>query len=105
MLPDSHFTKFFFKTVRSSSRMACYLKEDKSEIIISGYSRQRYTHSVPVALLKLIQSFYTLWKKRRLTQGELDEICQLQPGATSTITLHSLRVNRTKLKEHDHIQL
>lgn len=77
--------------------MACFLDTDESELMASGYARNTYPHSLPVAMLSLIQSFYTLWKKRRLTQDEMNKIHSLRDRQFMSISLHTIRIEHTPL--------
>ena len=90
-------SEFFSVGTLHIKQMTHLLKSDKSELIVFGYLRKKYAHSIPVALLSLIQSFYTLWKKRRLTESEFNELYQLQEDKSITIEMHTIRINRIPL--------
>ena len=76
---------------------SCVLEDDKSKLVVSGYSRKKYSHSVPVAILSLVQSFYTFWKKRRLTKDEMQMIDQMENGEELSIALHTVRIGQIPL--------
>ena len=41
------------------------------ELAVCGYVRQNYRHSIPVAIVNLMESFYSLWIKKRVSGEQL----------------------------------
>ena len=59
------------------------------ELTVFGFARRYYPHSIPVAILNLMELFYSLWIEHRLSKDQTQELKKLEPRQTIEIPIRS----------------
>ena len=68
------------------------------ELTVCGYVRGNYRHSIPVAIVNLMESFYSLWIKKRVSGEQLQRLKEMGSRGYTEIPFHNLLMNGFRME-------
>ena len=83
--------------VNSSDLQQRKMDHSDSDLVLSGFTRRNYPHSIPVALLSLMVKYYTLWVHCEMSESQIEQILELEPEQFLISHLHSIVVRGDKM--------
>lgn len=77
--------------------MSTVVEENRIDLIVFGYTRQKYHCADPVALVSIVREFYNLWKQHHFTETEIKNLMELPEEDSMSIHLDTLVINSSAI--------